>query len=339
MYHLTPRERIIRAIQHKTSDIVPWNIEMTSGFAEKMQARFPGQDPELCLGNHMLRIKYKKTTVCDDGESIDLFGVKWKKPIDGGDVGIVSYSPLESEEDGFGEYRFPDVNKDFALSICDKLEAEKERFTMFSITMGFFERAWSLRGMENALMDMVLEPEFAQEMYDRILEHHLTLLDTVLDRKFDAVYFGDDWGQQKGLIMGPEYWRRFIKPGVKRIFETVKSKGKYVVLHSCGDLREILPDLIEMGVDVYNTVQPEIYDLRALKAEYGRDLCFYGGISTQQFLPYATVPEVTEKTLEILRIMDGGGYILSPTHAVTPDIPIENVQALIQANNIYHGIT
>ncbi len=186
--------------------------------------------------------------------------------------------------------------------------------------------------MENILMDMLLEENFTTRLYNRIFDHHMELLDAVLDYDYEAVYFGDDWGQQKGLIMGPDLWRKYIKPPMKTMFEKIKLKGKYVVLHSCGDLREIMGDLVEIGLDVYNTVQPEIYDLTELKREYGRDLTFYGAISTQQFLPYATAEEVYDKTIETLKVMaPGGGYILSPTHAVTPDIPVENIEALVKA--------
>lgn len=332
MVQLTKREKIWRAIRQREPGNIPWNIEMTAGFAEQVRTAHPEAAPDIVLGNHMLRGKYKNNHPCSNGDSIDLFGVRWHPSQDGGDVGIVAEYPLAQADGDFGDYHFPEIDLDFADGVCDALEAETQRFTMFSITMGFFERAWSLRGMENALVDMLADPEFAQEMYSHIFDHHMALLDRVLDRSFDALYFGDDWGQQNGLIMGPDLWRQFIKPGVSKIFDRAKRKGKAIVLHSCGDLREIIPDLIEMGVDVYNTVQPEIYDLKALKREYGKDICFYGGISTQQFLPYATPAEVRAKTCEVLDIMQNGGYILSPTHAVTPDIPVENIMAMIEAS-------
>ena len=127
-------------------------------------------------------------------------------------------------------------------------------------------------------------------------------------------------------------WRKYIKPGMIRIFDKVKSAGKYIVLHSCGDLREIMGDLVDMGLDVYNTVQPEIYDLATLKRNYGADLTFYGGISTQQFLPFATPKQCRALANETLQIMGkGGGYIFSPTHSVTADIPADNVLALVEA--------
>lgn len=330
------RQRIIDAVRHKDGCQVPWNIEITEQFADNLKAQTGCTDCEATLRNHMLRIKYKKNRIDQDGNEVDLFGVKWMRGDDGGDVGVVAEYPLQHMS--IEEYAFPEIDVEFAESICKKLEAETSRFTMFSITMGFFERAWSLMGMEDALVNMVTEEEDVQTVFNGILEHHLKLLDVALPHTFDALYFGDDWGQQNGLIMGPKLWRQYIKPGVAEIFKKARSAGKLVVLHSCGDLREIMGDLIEIGVDVYNTIQPEIYDLKQLKREYGKDLTFYGGISTQQFLPIATKEESKQKALEVLDIMaTGGGYILSPTHAVTPDIPVDNVLAIIEAGEEYNA--
>lgn len=332
---MNKRERIIAAIEHKGTDIVPWNFEMTPGAMERMELYTGLKDAEEKLENHMLRLKYKKNEKLDDETEKDIFHVLWTKSKDGGDVGIIKDYPLK--EDTLDGYQFPEIKKEFASQICDSLEKDREHFTMFSITMGFFERSWSLRGMENILMDMCLNEKFVFQLYDKILEHHMKLLDEILDRDFDAIYFGDDWGQQKGSIMGPRMWRKFIKPGISTMFEKIKRKGKYIVLHSCGDIEEFFPDLIEMGVDVYNTVQPEIYDLKKMKKEYGKDLTFYGGISTQQFLPYASAEETVEKTKEILDIMyHDGGYILSPTHTATPDIPSENLLAMIETAKTWH---
>lgn len=324
------RKRVLDAIAHKQTDIVPWNFELTPGAVENIQKLTGYEDAFNFLGNHMLRVKYKKNTKLANGNEKDIFGVEWMAAEDGGDVGIIAEYPLE--EDEFGDYQFPQIHKEFASAVCDQLEADqKDHYTMFSITMGYFERSWSLRGMENILVDMIINEEFSFQIYENILNHHLELLDTVLDRDFDAVYFGDDWGQQRGSIMGPAMWRKYIKPGFKEMFDKVKSKGKQIVLHSCGDIEAFFPDLIEMGLDVYNTMQPEIYDLKKIKQEYGRDLTFYGGISTQQFLPFASVEETREKTKEILDIMyRDGGYILSPTHTATPDIPAENLLAMIE---------
>ena len=317
-------------IRHTSADGLPWQFDMTSEFADKVCEQIACDCADEFLGNHLYRAKYKQNKQLPDGQELDIFGVTWSKSPEGGDVGIITNHPLK--EASFSGYEFPEIREDFASSLCNILESKKDdRFTMFSITMGFFERAWSLRGMEPLMLDMMMDESFTIDLFRMIEEHHLALLDNVLDRDFDAVYFGDDWGQQRGLIMGPPMWRKYIKPSMKRIFDKVKSKGKKIVLHSCGDLQDIFQEVIEIGVDVYNTLQPEIYDLSKMKQEYGKDITFYGGISTQQFLPFATPLEVYNKASEVRDILgSGGGYILAPTHAITRDIPVENIMAMLK---------
>lgn len=332
---MTPRERVFMALQNKNSDLVPYQIDLTTGFIHKLKEKTGCTDPDAFLGNHLSKAKYKKNIILENGREIDLFGVTWQKDPAHGDVGVICDHPIKEPDQG--SYKFPEVKKDFAGELCEKLMTEERNtFRMFLITMNYFERAWSLRGMENLLSDMILNKAFAEGLFDRILNHHLELLDTVLDYGFEAVYIGDDWGQQKGLIMGPPLWHKYIKPGMQKMFDKIKSKGKYVCLHSCGDLREILPDLVDMGLDIYNTIQPEIYDLKKLKREYGKYITFYGGISTQQFLPYATPAEVKRQTREVKKIMgSNGGYIFAPTHSVTDDIPVENVMAMVEVARDY----
>ncbi len=326
---MTPRERVIAAIENRNSDTVPYQIDLTTGFTQKLMESTGCRDPEAYLGNHLSKAKYKKNTKLGSDKELDLFGVTWQKDPAHGDVGIISDHPVK--EPSLRDYSFPPVKKEFARELCGSLLAdERETFRMFLITMNYFERAWSLRGMENILSDMLLNEAFSHELFERILQHHLELLDTVLDYGFEAVYIGDDWGQQSGLIMGPPLWRKYIKPGMKQMFDKIKSRGKYVCLHSCGDLREIMSDLVDMGLDIYNTIQPEIYDLKKLKKEYGRHITFYGGISTQQFLPYASPDEVKDHAKAVKRIMGkSGGYIFAPTHSVTDDVPVENVLAMV----------
>lgn len=145
------------------------------------------------------------------------------------------------------------------------------------------------------------------------------------------MYFGDDWGQQKGLMMGAENWRKFIKPVMKKMYQKAKYNGKYVLQHSCGDISEIFPDLIEIGLDCYQTFQPEIYDIQKIKQEFGNDLCFQGGISTQRLLPYAATDVIKSETKRIMDIMGkNGGYIAAPTHAMPHDVPPQNVMAMLE---------
>jgi uroporphyrinogen decarboxylase len=325
------RQRVIDCLERRGS-VIPWQMDMTAGFARKVCAELGCVEAEQAAGNHLCRAKYKQNKPLATGCEQDIFGVTWTRSKDGGDVGVVTGYPLAEPQ--FGDYVFPEIRKEFARELARGLEKRKgERFTMFSITMGFFERAWSLRTMEGILTDMLCEERFCYQLFDSIEAHHSALLDEVLDYDFDGLYFGDDWGQQQGLMMGPRLWRKYIKPGVSRLFEKAKRSGKRICLHSCGDLREIFPDLIEMGVDIYNTLQPEIYNLQETKREYGKHIAFYGGISTQQFLPFASADEVYERACRVRDTLGGagGGYILAPTHALTDDIPVVNMLAMVRA--------
>jgi uroporphyrinogen decarboxylase len=132
--------------------------------------------------------------------------------------------------------------------------------------------------------------------------------------------------------MGPNYWRKFIKPRMAKMYARVKSKGLIVSQHSCGDIEEIMPDVIEIGLDIYQTFQPEIYNMKEIKQKFGNNLTFWGGISTQRLLPFATPEEVKRVTKETIQIMGKfGGYIAAPTHSMPGDIPAENAVALIEA--------
>ncbi|MCL2111874.1 MAG: uroporphyrinogen decarboxylase [Clostridiales bacterium] len=335
----TQRERVKRAILNRdAADIVPWQINYTLPYLDMYKKSHLCENLDDEFQNHINLVKYKRNTAIDVNTEVDLFGLKWDKSgEDGGDIGLPIEPPLASGN--IDDYRFPEVNKEFATEQAMKLENDGSgRFRMYGLTFTLYERAWGLRGMESLLCDMLLEPEFVHELMRRIVEHHMKFLDLVLPYDFDAIYFGDDWGSQKGLVMGAELWRKMIKPYMKQLCRKIKDSGKLVVLHSCGNIGEVLGEFVDMGVDCYNTVQPEVYDLKKLKAEYGKDICFYGGISNQSFLPHAMPDEVYAKCLEVLDIMAGGGYILSPTHNLTPDIPIENAYAILRAAKKFSGL-
>ena len=199
---------------------------------------------------------------------------------------------------------------------------------MYIIGFSLYERLWPLQGIEQPLEDFLLEPEFIDEVLDGIVEYNCKVVDIVAQYPIDCIFYGDDWGQQQGLIMGYPLWKRFIKPRLKKMYDHVKKYGMYVAQHSCGDCRQVFPDLVELGLDIYNTFQPEVYDIVDFKERFGKDLTFYGAISTQKILPFKTPEEVKAEMHRIMDILGkDGGYILAPTHAMPGDIPEENVLA------------
>jgi len=176
-------------------------------------------------------------------------------------------------------------------------------FSLANLGFSLFERAWTLAGMENLLMAMVDDKPFAHRLLDRILEFNLRVIDNACRFPLDAMMFGDDWGQQRGLIMGPALWREFIKPRIRQMYGAVKAHGKKVFIHSCGKVDSIFPDLIECGLDVFNPFQPEVIDVFEVKKQFGDSLSFFGGISTQRTLPFGTVDEVREEVQRLVEIV------------------------------------
>jgi len=205
------------------------------------------------------------------------------------------------------------------------------RFCCFGVAMSLFERAWILRGMDALLIDMLDDPAFVDALLDRIVEHNLAVMRALAHLPWDGVWIGDDWGQQRGLIMGGALWRRFILPRARRLYEYARSRGWIVIIHSCGDIVELLPDLIEAGVQVVNPFQPEVMDLAAVKQEFGRDLAFLGGMSVQRTLPFGTPAQVRGESRWLLdHIGAGGGFVFAPSHMLTDDVPVANVLAMLE---------
>jgi hypothetical protein len=170
------------------------------------------------------------------------------------------------------------------------------------------------------MMDMVERPRFVEELLDRILyEWNLPIIDQQIALGVDGFYFADDWGAQAGLLFHPRMWRTFIKPRMAICYERVKQKGLCVGQHSDGDVVAVLPDLIEIGLDFFNPVDPNIYDPYSLKERFGDRLAFYGGINVKQTLPLGTPQDVRAEILERSERMGaGGGYILQSSHTMLP---------------------
>ncbi len=200
------------------------------------------------------------------------------------------------------------------------------------------ETPFALRGREQFFMDLAYQEEFLPVFLDRITD--IAVQNAELAAKLGADIFGigDDLGSQRGLLISPKTWREFFKPRLKRIIDAVKNTNNETAFffHSDGKIDEIIPDLIEVGVNILNPIQPEVMDPAKIKKDFGKDLIFFGGISVQQTLPFGKPEDIfNEVKLRMETIGKDGGYIMSPSHLVNEDIPWENIAAFFEAADKY----
>lgn len=330
---MTRREAVINALLHKETHRLPFHAEFTQQAYDKM-VEFTGDRKfyEKVGGflHYMQYWGYPTEQKDKKGYFTDDFGVTWNRSGVDKDIGIVD-DPVIYEPD-ISLYPTPVLNEKRIREECEALLATKgDKFCFAGIGFSMYERLWSYVGVEDALVYMITEKEFVHELLDKICEFNLKVIDIYNEYPFDGIYFGDDWGQQRGMIMGAPLWREFIKPRMAKMYARAKKNGKLILQHSCGDIQDVFEDLIEIGLDCYQTVQPEIYNLKEIKEKYGDRLAFWGTISTQRDLTNKSPEELKDiirKTVEIMK--PNGGYILAPTHAITHDVPPETVMAMLE---------
>lgn len=326
------RERVQRVIAHQEVNPIPYHIEFTLGARKRMAAYLNDANFEARLGNFMITAKALPAGCPREvrpGHIQDDFGVIWDRTVDE-TCGV----PLPVlAEPTLADYAFPDPDDPSRYAgLADFSRDPGGHFRVLKMSHALFERAWALRGFEQFFLDLHLFPDFTEELLTRITEFNLRVLENVHRIvEIDAVWFGDDWGAQHGPLMSQELWRERLRPHLARLFAKTREYGWTVMLHCCGAVECLLPDLIELGVEVFNPFQPEVMDVFAIKKKFGRELTFFGGLSIQRVLPFGTPAEVRRETRRLIdEIGRDGGYILSPAHALPHDVPPENVMAMIE---------
>jgi uroporphyrinogen decarboxylase len=327
---MLPRERVLAALRFEESDICPYYIWVDAAMMAPLAQHY-GVD------------NVKKTVICDHqvmreivplqqalsaDTYIDDFGAVWRQAAE-----LHVERPALAEASLKG-YSFPDLTTDAHFSgVEDWLDANSDRFTIMQLGMLHFERSWAMRGMENILLDMYDAPLFVDQLFDGLESVCNGVIDRLLrdfGDKIDAIGFSEDMGGQTGMLLSPQSWRRFLKPHQKRMFDRIRAAGKVVYVHSCGNVEPIVGELIEMGVNMLQPIQPETMDIFDLKKRFGRNICFAGGISTQHTLPYGTPQQVRAETQRCIDVMaKGGGYVVAPAKPILPGVSIANAVALI----------
>jgi len=282
---------------------------------------------------------YRDETARTGMTYVDEWGITWKSvaydtPFGRGRYTEMVGHPL-ADDAAFETYRPPDASRPDLYAEAERVVRElRGEYWIVGVTVTtIFETAWALRGLERTLTDFVENPEIADRLLDIPFRYHLEAARRLTEMGVDMIWTGDDVGAQDALIMSPRMWRRFLRPRMAEFIATIKGINPRlkVAYHSDGYIEPLIEDLVEIGVDVLNPVQPRSMDPAALKRRYGDRLSFWGTIDEQHTLPFGTPGDVAREVRErVGSVGRGGGLILGPTHHVQLDTPMENFWAMVR---------
>jgi len=348
------RERVQMALNHEIPDRCPLQAGFTPEFADRLRADLSlksgkahnphgaGNTYELerAIGEDMLLVSvgwansyYQQSGTYTDEWGITWTPMKYTTPYGDGYYTEPWGHPLADDQKVYA-YTGPDPHRpELYKDAADVIREFKGEYWIVGVTVTtIFECAWALRGYERLLSDFVLNPEIADHILEIPYRYHLTAAKKLVEMGVDMIWVGDDVGAQNRMLISPKHWRRFLKPRMANFISEIKSinPGLKVAYHSDGHVYPIIPELIEIGIDVLNPIQPACMDPAQLKKEFGDRLCFWGSIDEQHTLPFGTPADVEAEVMARLKtIGEGGGLILSPTHHVQLDTPMENFWALV----------
>lgn len=338
---MTSKERVHAALERKPVDRVPifmWFHPETTRHLGRLLEIPPSAVPE-AMGNDIRQTWVNNNYAMEgivhelEGEQhVDFWGIRWKKV---GHFNQIAEFPLEhASPHQILAYSFPSTHRERLLGQMLPIIKDVDNwFVGCDVSPCVFEMYFRLRGMSNALLDMVIDQELACEMFKRCADFAVDLAEHACRRyPLDWLWTGDDVAGQDSLLMSPAMWREQIRPQLQRVFDMGKASNLWIAYHCCGSLWPIIPDLIEMGLDVLNPIQcncPGMEPLE-LKKEFGRELAFMGGVDTIDLLPRGTVDEVHKTTARLIEGMtaNSGGYILAASHTIPPETPDDNIFAL-----------
>jgi uroporphyrinogen decarboxylase len=356
------RDRVLMALNHEVPDRCPMQISFTPEFASRLRDDLGIPDAamhnphgggntyvlERTLDEDLLLTSvgwansyYATKALSENGvRYVDEWGIEWQNVAYETEFGTGHYTEIVGHplatDDAIDAYQPPDPNRPELYAEAERMLREyKDDYWIVGVTVcTVFETAWALRGLSKTLMDFVLQPDLVDRLFDIPFTYHLTAAKKLVEMGVDMIWTGDDMGAQDRMLISPSTWRRFLKPRMAAFISTLKhiNPDVRVAYHSDGNIAPIIPDLIEIGLDVLNPVQPRSMDPAELKKAYGDKLCFWGSIDEQHTLPFDTPAEVEGEVVTRLKTIGrDGGLIIGPTHHVQFDTPLENFWAMVNA--------
>lgn len=342
---MTNRENFFAAMSGKPYDRVLLDMQLCDQLQKKLREERGVTDYADYYGVPFRRIGPKPSKNPADysryyeGKDVDYIGEWGDGHKYGGTEHFTRFIPC-MEHFGTPEevYAFPlpDLLEDYRWEgVAEEIARCKgnDQIVLSGLVGDVFEPAWYLRGMEELLTDFYTDQAMAEACLDRIFRFKLEMVRKQVSAGVDVMIFGDDVGMQTGMMMSPDIWRTFLKPRLKELLAAAKKENPGVLCyyHSDGDIRAIIPELIEIGVDILNPIQPECMDPKEIYRRYVEQVRFWGCVGTQSTLPFGTADEVRARTGELLELCrERGRLVLAPTHLVEPEVPLENLDAMVE---------
>lgn len=350
------RERVIRALNHEETDRPPFQATFTPEFADRLREVFHlprqfsephhrdwyGYELEKLTGQDLLQasVGWSANYYLKQEPYTDEWGGEWKidpyeTPFGIGHYTNIARNPLRDNDELAMAYKAPDPHRPELYKNVERLVKEygDEYYIIGRIHCTIFESAWALRGLDTLMTDFYINPDLTNHLLDETGGFHKEVAKKMAQIGVDMIWLGDDMGAQDSLMIDPKLWREFFKGRMADIIRTVKEikPDIKVAYHTDGCNYDIIPDLIEIGLDVLNPIQTECMNPEILQEKYGDQLCFFGGVAVQSTLPMGT-PEQIEKEYAWLKnsVGKGGGWICAPTHHVQLDTPMENFFHLLK---------
>ena len=316
------------------------NMEMRGDVAHNPHGGGNPYDLEIALDEDMLltSVGWANSYYQEDNSYTDEWGVGWKPQQYETKFGAGTYTEIVRHPlaDGAAieSYQPPDPARPESYSEPERvLKEHKDEYWIVGVTVTtIFETAWALRGMEQIMIDFVMNPELAERILQIPYQYHLTAAKKLVEMGVDMIWTGDDFGAQHAMVISPKLWRRFFKPKMAHFIAALKAINPdvKVAYHSDGNIYPIIPDLIEIGLDILNPIQPASMDPAQIKKDFGDSLCFWGTIDEQYTLPFGTPANVEAEVKRRLQtIGKNGGLIIGPTHHVQLDTPMDNFRAMV----------
>jgi len=348
------RDRVITALNHEQPDRCPLQVSFTPEFADRLRLELNARtgkshnphgggntyDLERALGEDMLltSVGWANSYYQQLGDYTDEWGIGWKSvdyetPYGRGFYTEIAHNPL-AEDSAINTYKPPDPQRPELYLEAERVIRDfKNEYWIVGVTVTtIFECAWALRGYERMLSDFLLKPDLAEAILDLPYQYHLAAAKRLVQMGVDMIWVGDDVGAQKAMLISPKMWRKFLKPRLADFIAEIKiiNPQLKVAYHSDGVIYPIIPELIEIGIDVLNPIQPASMDPAQLKEQFGDRLCFWGTIDEQYTLPFGSPEQVRAEIIHRLKTVGRrGGLILGPTHHVQLDTPLENFWSMV----------